>query len=578
MKQIKNYLGQIIRLLPEVLRYKKLLAQVALALSIHRLAKVFISVLSSALIATLAASAGVQSVHWWLLVVIVILTFVSGISWWLDMWFAHVYAYKIIANLRVKVYDAIDRRNPLNFQGRTTGEVAAGAMSDLETTEWFYAHTFVDLLINMLMSLLFTGGMVWLTGWPGIFLFPIMWILMLFPLLTIGKQGNSGKEIRQSLAAQKAHCLETLQATREIIGLGIADIQLEKIKQNTCRIQRQRRKYLLVQAVEQAGAQIFLAVVTIGILSLLLRQVQQGVIPMTHVPIAMVLLTVACGDSNNVANMVRKMGEVSAATARYFALVDYPCSIVDTGTYKRSDCKNYDIELENISFAYESDVSVLQNLTLHVPTGSSLVLAGRTGSGKSTLASLIARLFAPQAGSIKIGGRDIASFNLEQLRTIVTFVAQSPYIFRASIRENLLLAKPQAPEKELWEALEKARISEFIKTLPAGLDTLVGERASTLSGGQKQRLCLAQAFLRDAPILILDEATSNLDPDLDKQLAEILQNSMKGKTIIVIAHRLSTIKRAKCIAFLADGKVVAQGKHSELLAKVPAYRDLITGN
>lgn len=234
-----------------------------------------------------------------------------------------------------------------------------------------------------------------------------------------------------------------------------------------------------------------------------------------------------------------------------------------------------EVRFEQVGFRYAgSDVDALRGIDLTVPAGGSLALVGETGSGKSTLASLVSRIYDPTSGRVTIDGIDVRHLAPETLSSIVGVVTQEAYLVHATIRENLLLAKPSATEAELWRALGAAQIADLVGSLPDGLDTMVGSRGHRFSGGEKQRLAIARTLLRDPKVLVLDEATSALDNDTERELQAALDRLVAGRTTITIAHRLSTIEDAEQIAVLSHGGVVEHGTHEQLLALDGRYAHL----
>jgi ATP-binding cassette subfamily B protein/subfamily B ATP-binding cassette protein MsbA len=221
--------------------------------------------------------------------------------------------------------------------------------------------------------------------------------------------------------------------------------------------------------------------------------------------------------------------------------------------------------LENVSFGYTLDRPVLKDLSLEARTGETIALVGSTGAGKSTLVSLIPRFFDPQSGRVLIDGLDVRGVQLRTLRQNVALVLQEPFLFPLSIAENIAYGNPQATQAEIESAAKEANIHSFIQRLPAGYQTLVGERGATLSGGERQRLSIARALLKNAPILIMDEPTSSLDSETESLIMEALQRLVHQRTTFIIAHRLSTIRRADRIVVLQDGRIVESGSHEELL-------------
>jgi len=224
------------------------------------------------------------------------------------------------------------------------------------------------------------------------------------------------------------------------------------------------------------------------------------------------------------------------------------------------------ITFENVHFAYKPGTDVLRRIDLDVKVGEMIALVGNSGGGKSTLVSLIPRFYDVKEGSIKIDGVDIREFSLHDLRQNIAVVFQDNFLFDGTIRENILLGKPDATDDEIRQALECACLTEFIASLEKGVDTAIGERGTLLSGGQKQRVAIARAFLKNAPIVILDEATSALDNKSEEIVQKAIDNLMKDKTVFVIAHRLSTVKNANRIAVINEGDLAELGTHEELMA------------
>lgn len=223
------------------------------------------------------------------------------------------------------------------------------------------------------------------------------------------------------------------------------------------------------------------------------------------------------------------------------------------------------VQMEGVDFAYRAGLPVLHDINLTVEPGQTLALVGPTGAGKSTVVSLVARFYDPQTGRVLIDGIDLRAMRLDALRRNISVVLQDVFLFYGTVRENICFGKPHASDAEVIEAAQIANAHDFILSLPQGYDTLVGERGIRLSGGQKQRISIARAVLKDAPSLILDEATSAVDSETEAQIQEALERLMQGRTAIVIAHRLSTIRSADQIAVLDEGRVVELGSHQQIV-------------
>jgi ATP-binding cassette subfamily B protein/subfamily B ATP-binding cassette protein MsbA len=229
------------------------------------------------------------------------------------------------------------------------------------------------------------------------------------------------------------------------------------------------------------------------------------------------------------------------------------------------------VELDGVWFGYHPDRPVLRGVSLTVEPGQTVALVGATGAGKSTLLSLLPRFFDPWSGRVRLDGVDVRTAALRDVRGRVALVRQEPLLLPISIAENIAYGRPGAPRDQVERAARQAFAAEFIEQLPAGYDTVVGERGATLSGGQQQRLAIARALLKDAPILVLDEPTAALDPESEQQLIQALSRASAGRTVLVIAHRLSTVRHADRIVVLDHGRIVEHGTHRQLLAAGGTY-------
>jgi len=260
-----------------------------------------------------------------------------------------------------------------------------------------------------------------------------------------------------------------------------------------------------------------------------------------------------------------------ASGERVFEVLDTPNEIENHKEPVNFPQKVTNIEFKNVSFSYDERNAIIEDLSFSIPEGSTTALVGATGAGKSTTANLLLRYYNHTEGHIKIGNENLEQIELTSLRQNIGLVSQDPFLFDATVKDNLLLANPTAKDDEIWNALEIACAKNFVQALPEQENTMIGERGIRLSMGEKQRLTLARALLKDPPILVLDEATASVDVETEKYIQEALDKLIKGRTTLIIAHRLSTIRNADQIIFLEDGKLIEQGNHSELVSSSGKY-------
>jgi subfamily B ATP-binding cassette protein MsbA len=275
----------------------------------------------------------------------------------------------------------------------------------------------------------------------------------------------------------------------------------------------------------------------------------------------------------NVIRLNSNLHMARSASERVFELLATKPTVVEPAHPKPLNAAGADIHFEHISFFYD-EKPVLRGIDLTIKAGQMCALVGQTGSGKTTITNLLLRFYDPQKGRVRIGERDVREVSLKDLRSQMAIVSQDPILFNDTIRNNIALGRAGASEQEIQDAARHAFAHDFIMEKPGGYDFVVGEKGTLLSGGQKQRLTIARAILRNAPILILDEATNSLDTEVERAVQAALEELMKGRTTICIAHRLSTIQRSDVIVVLQQGQIMEKGTHEELLQRAGLYKKL----
>ncbi len=368
---------------------------------------------------------------------------------------------------------------------------------------------------------------------------------------------------------------ETLGGLKIIKGFNAENIFYHKFKDSTSRLFKYANTLLNRQNLASPTSE-FLGIVTIAILlwygghMVLLEGTLKAEMFIVYMALAYQILTPAKAISK--ASYSVKKG--NAAAERVLEILETESAIQDKPNALVKEDFNSQLTIENISFKYEAEY-VLKNFNLTVPKGHTVALVGQSGSGKSTIANLITRFYDVNEGAIKIDGQNIKDITQKSLRDLLGLVTQDSILFNDTVKGNLLVAKPEATDTEIIEALKIANAWEFVETLPKGINTNVGDSGNKLSGGQKQRLSIARAVLKNPPIMILDEATSALDTESERLVQDALEKMMQHRTSVVIAHRLSTIQNADTIVVLSKGEIVEQGRHEQLLKKKGVYHSLV---
>ena len=278
---------------------------------------------------------------------------------------------------------------------------------------------------------------------------------------------------------------------------------------------------------------------------------------------------------NEISGVVTELQNAFVCAGRIFELIDEEPQVPDAADARVLEDAQGNVDLKNVYFQYVPEKKLIQNFNLKVTPGQRVAIVGPTGCGKTTVINLLMRFYDVNSGSIKVDGTDIRDITRGSLRTNYGMVLQETWLRSGTIRDNICMGKPDATEEEVYEAAKKARCYDFIMALPDGFQTVIGEGGATLSGGEKQRISIARCILKDAPIVILDEATASVDTDNESYIQEAINELVKGKTLLVIAHRLNTIRQADQILVISDGRISEQGTHDELIAKAGIYQDFV---
>ena len=510
------------------------------------------------------------------LIALAVLTVFKAAMAWAESYISHRIAYGILAMMRARVFDAIEPVAPAYTLKRRSGDIISMVMADVETVELYFAHTLMPVLVALIMpltALIILGSLHWILP---LVLLPFLFLVIATPIKMHHIGDAIANRLRLQLGETNAHMVDSIQGLRELVVFGRGSARLDEVEKNSRSLtetQRRNSRYLgslggLTEGCSMLGS---LAVLVTGVL-----MVNQGMLPSYQLPLMLLMASAAFGPVMNIAKVAKQVSMIMAAAERVFAVLDEPVVVRDYPDVEPLGAVEPTLAFEDVTFHYQPDEPpVMQNVSFDVQAGENVALVGPSGSGKTTVVNLLLRFWDPQQGRITLGGHDICTLSLTELRNYISVVQQDAYLFNTTIRDNIRIGKPDATDAEIEDAARKAYIHDFITSLPDGYDTMLGERGAKLSGGERQRISIARTLLKDAPILILDEATSNLDSENEQAIRNGIARLMEGRTTLVIAHRLSTIATADRVVVLDHGRVVEAGTHADLMTGEGTYARII---
>lgn len=516
-----------------------------------------------------------------MLILLFIIAPLAGVFHWLESWIAHDMAFRLLSELRIALYQKLDALGPAYMTRRRSGDLIGNATHDVELVEFFFAHTVAPAFVAVLVPFVVVLTLILQGPLMAMALLPFLILVGSSPFLLRRRIDELGSRAREALGNLNAHVVDTIQGLIEVIAFQQTRLRRKELIGKTkfhhlIRLPFFRDLTLQTALLEIATGLGGLAVAVSGAYLVSVGSLDSAILPLLTLISMAAFLPVS-----EIAQIGRQLADTLGATRRLYVVRNEPILVRDgPGVSQISDASRnplpIDLQMDQVGFSYLQDGRyALWNVSFDAPKGKLVALVGPSGAGKTTIAHLMMRFWDPQVGIIRFQGVPLTQYRLEELRQNISLVSQDTYLFNSTLRENINIARPTAGEEEITSALRRAALDDFISSLPEGLETRVGERGVRLSGGQRQRIAIARAFLKDAPVLILDEATSHLDAINEKSIHLALEELMHDRTTVIIAHRLSTIRNAHTIVVLDQGQVVETGPHHLLVAKGKLYSRLI---
>jgi ATP-binding cassette, subfamily B, bacterial len=502
----------------------------------------------------------------------------AGALHWMESWLAHDVAYRLLSDMRLAVFGKLDALAPAYLTRRRSGDLVGVATHDVELIEYFFAHTVTPALVAILVPAAVLATLAAFAPALALVLVPFLAYTALVPILGRARIDRLGSRAREASGELSAHVVDTVQGLAEILAYDRVRAWGEGLATKARRFFDLRLPFLHDLSMQTALQETATGLGGLAVIVAGAWLAQQGRLDPVALPLLTLLALSAFVPLWEVAQVGRQLADTLGAARRLHAVETEPVPVTDGAgvTLAARPAHGAAVELAGVRFTYPGRRRpALDGVSLRLEAGRTMAIVGPSGAGKTTVASLLLRFWDPQIGAVRLFGHDLREYTLDDLRRRIALVAQDTYLFNDTLRANVLLADPGASDAALAAAIERAALGELVASLPDGLDTIVGERGAQLSGGQRQRVAIARAFLKDAPVLVLDEATSHLDALSEAAVRQAIERLARDRTTLVIAHRLSTVRDADTIAVLDEGRVVEVGDHDVLLDRRGLYAHLV---
>ncbi len=575
MSKKQSKLGSYKRLLHYLLPYKKLLGISVIMMILVSVSNLIVPWIIRDVIDKVLENRDLQMLYM-IIAAIIFTFFIRAISTFGHRYLMGYIGQAVITDLRNTLYHHLQKLSISYYDRRRTGEIMSNLTNDIAALQTAIVDNFILMVQESMIFIGSFAAMIYLQ-WKLTALCLLIVPIVSYTIKFFGRKlHSSGRDVQERLADVTSILQETIQAVRIVRSFNRGEYEEKRFNE----INRQsfkatvrsiRQQSQMTPFVEFLSAIAVCAIIWYGGVSVIDNVMTTGEL--------MAFLIYAINLANPTRRLAEGFGNIQkslAAADRVFAILDEEPEVQDRDNAQPLHVEAGKVEVRHVAFSYEPENPVLTDLDFVAEPGQTIAVVGPSGAGKTTIANLLPRFYDVTGGAIYIDGKDIRDVTVGSLRDNIGMVPQDTLLFNTTIKDNVLYGRLDATDEEIWAAIRAANAEKFIKELPHGIDTRVGDRGLVLSGGQRQRIAIARAILKDPKILILDEATSALDTESEKIVQDALDKLMVGRTSFVIAHRLSTIKNADVILVLNHGVIAEKGTHEELMAKGGLYYDLYT--